>query len=122
MVTVARMDAAVGVSERPAVRRDGRQIALAGCGLAGLVVVAVAATVAGSGAAEQPVLVALARALMVGAPIGNGQVTENGDARTSDDKLAAAEPIRTGTAPAMAKSEPGAKGTPRTATPEAALR
>jgi signal transduction histidine kinase len=66
------MDAAAGISERPVVRRDGRQIALAGCGLAGLAAVAVAATVAGSGAAEQPALVALARALMVGAPIGVG--------------------------------------------------
>jgi signal transduction histidine kinase len=66
------MDAAVGVSDRPAVRRDGRQIAFAGYGVAGLAAVAVAATVAGSGAVEQPALVALARALMVGAPIAVG--------------------------------------------------
>ena len=66
------MDAAVGVSDRPAVRRDWRQIAFAGYGFAGLAAVAVAATVAGSGAVEQPALVALARALMVGAPIAVG--------------------------------------------------
>src|SRR5262249_15630176 len=47
-----------------------------------------------------------------------GQLMENGEARAVDDTLAAAESIVTGTAPPPAKSEPGARVAPRTATQE----
>jgi signal transduction histidine kinase len=57
---------------RVATLHDSASIALAGCALAGVALVATGATIAVSGADQNPALVALARALMVGAPIGIG--------------------------------------------------
>ena len=65
------MDSVVSVSGRVPARRDLRQGALVGLALAG-VAATLAATLAYEGAADQPGLIALARALIVGVPIAVG--------------------------------------------------
>ena len=66
------MDSVVAVSERVPARRDLRQGALIGLALAGVAATVAAATLAYEGAAGQPGLIALARALIVGVPIAVG--------------------------------------------------
>jgi signal transduction histidine kinase len=66
------MDTAVRVPEGLAAARDARRIGLLGLACAGAAATAAAAAIALTGAASQPGLVALGRALMVGVPIAVG--------------------------------------------------
>jgi signal transduction histidine kinase len=66
------MDTAVGVLDGPAAARDGRRVLLPALACAGAAVTVAAATIALTGAASQPGLVALGRGLIVGLPIAVG--------------------------------------------------
>jgi signal transduction histidine kinase len=66
------MDIAVGALDEPVVARDGRRVLLLCLACAGVAATAAAAAIAFTGAASQPGLVALGRALIVGVPIAVG--------------------------------------------------
>jgi signal transduction histidine kinase len=66
------MDAALPVAGGPHAPRDRRPIVLVGCGLAALAAAAVASAIAFSSAPDRPVLTALARGLIVAAPVAVG--------------------------------------------------
>jgi signal transduction histidine kinase len=66
------MDTAVGVLDGSAAARDGRRFLLPALACAGIAATIAAAAIAFTGAASQPGLVALGRALIVGVPIAVG--------------------------------------------------
>ena len=81
---VPGMEMAASVARRLPKHSDSQRAVLVGCGLAGLAAAAISAAIAALGPASHPLLVALARALIVGVPIAVGLYTWS---RRSDERF-----------------------------------